>query len=540
MKKDILRKESEKGAISTLVLFTILMMLAILMTVYAGVTSKAKSQLKSDIRIQEVYGEDVTKVNEVYDEVIEAINQNNVKKVMTFDYNIDDKYKNTKYMDTNYKIDWSQDFSLETTIKIEELNQRYLIIGSYDNSSQKELNIEITAANKLRVYFGKNSDEFVQGTVFKDEDIKVIFTWDKTQKSFNISAKGTRTNIEYSNNFEIDGNASKNLRIGCKDNSSANTFGTIYVKDLKIKEYKAAKSSITKVTETAVTRPNYTFNGWYTQKNGGNKITQSIKLQDDKTVYANWTRNGDVEIDGDFYTTITTALTHVPDDASDYTTIRLFGNISENFSISSKKKVILDCQEYTLSKASDTKLIENKGYLMIVGGTITSDAGSAIINNESTGHLIVSGGRLIATGKRQAIYNNGGTLTISDNAYLSAVTTERGTVQNLNNGTLVITGGTIISTNQQGVKNESGTLTIGIKNGSIDSTKPKIKGKTYGVTSYTTNYFLYDGIILGADNTVAVDKEPLTANIEDNASIVKGTVQEDGKTYKTLYLAPTN
>ena len=52
--KDI--KNNEKGAISTLVLFTILMFIVILMGSFLSIMTMQKAQLKSDIRIQEIYG----------------------------------------------------------------------------------------------------------------------------------------------------------------------------------------------------------------------------------------------------------------------------------------------------------------------------------------------------------------------------------------------------------------------------------------------------------------------------------------------------
>ena len=64
----MINNENEKGAISTLVLFTVLMMTAILMAVYVGVSSKTKSQLKSDIRLQEIYGAQANTIDSIYEE----------------------------------------------------------------------------------------------------------------------------------------------------------------------------------------------------------------------------------------------------------------------------------------------------------------------------------------------------------------------------------------------------------------------------------------------------------------------------------------
>ena len=63
MKKYI---KKEKGAISTLVLFTILMFIVILIGVYLTITTLEKAQLKSDKRVQDIYSEDVERVDELY------------------------------------------------------------------------------------------------------------------------------------------------------------------------------------------------------------------------------------------------------------------------------------------------------------------------------------------------------------------------------------------------------------------------------------------------------------------------------------------
>ena len=71
MKKIILKdiKSKETGSISTLVLFTVLMFLIILMATYLGITTLQKSQLRSDSRIQEIYGQGVDDIDKVYDEL---------------------------------------------------------------------------------------------------------------------------------------------------------------------------------------------------------------------------------------------------------------------------------------------------------------------------------------------------------------------------------------------------------------------------------------------------------------------------------------
>lgn len=83
MKRYIIKEE--KGAISTLVLFTILMFIVILMGTYLVITTMQKSQLKSDLRIQEIYGEQVNRVDEIYEEIVEyTANYNYTGNVQTF------------------------------------------------------------------------------------------------------------------------------------------------------------------------------------------------------------------------------------------------------------------------------------------------------------------------------------------------------------------------------------------------------------------------------------------------------------------------
>lgn len=71
MKRDFVKEE--KGAITTLVLFTVLMFAVILMGVYLSITTMQKGQLKSDMRIRDLYGENVGKVDKVYNELINRV-----------------------------------------------------------------------------------------------------------------------------------------------------------------------------------------------------------------------------------------------------------------------------------------------------------------------------------------------------------------------------------------------------------------------------------------------------------------------------------
>ena len=70
MKKNKNIIKNENGAVSALVLFTVLMFIVILMGVYLTVTARQKAQIKSDMRIEQVYRKDVNNIDNVYNEII--------------------------------------------------------------------------------------------------------------------------------------------------------------------------------------------------------------------------------------------------------------------------------------------------------------------------------------------------------------------------------------------------------------------------------------------------------------------------------------
>lgn len=68
--KERKKYKSEKGAIAALVIVTILMFIMILMGTYMAIVNLKKSQLESDIRIQQLYGGDVENIEQIYAEII--------------------------------------------------------------------------------------------------------------------------------------------------------------------------------------------------------------------------------------------------------------------------------------------------------------------------------------------------------------------------------------------------------------------------------------------------------------------------------------
>ena len=74
--------KEEKGAISTLVLFTILMFIVILMGTYLAITTMQKAQLKSDMRIQDIYGKDIERVDKLYNEIVNEFLNEEVNEIV--------------------------------------------------------------------------------------------------------------------------------------------------------------------------------------------------------------------------------------------------------------------------------------------------------------------------------------------------------------------------------------------------------------------------------------------------------------------------
>ena len=282
------------------------------------------------------------------------------------------------------------------------------------------------------------------------------------------------------------------------------------------------------------------FEGWYSGANGtGDKYTENSVISHDITLYAYWDADHRLcSVDGVYHGALQECITAATSGSSDGT-VTLYEDIHEQITIASGKEVIFDLNGHTWShdNVAGQPVIENNGKITIMNGTITSSLKAGVINNNSGGELYVqSGARIIATGLRQAVYNNGGKLEISGDAYLSATTGERATIQNLNNGQTIITGGTIISENQEAVKVESGTLTIGVEGGVIDNTTPVIQGATNGITT-SVDISMFDGILRGKN--AAINNTSRITTTESGATAVGinpvATETIDGVVYKVIY-----
>ncbi len=287
-------------------------------------------------------------------------------------------------------------------------------------------------------------------------------------------------------------------------------------------------------------RNGYIFDGWFTGQNDGTQIDEHQVINNDVTYFAHWTNNSVAEIDGQEFTSIQNAINSITDDTT--TTIKLLKDTTEAFTVQAGKNIVFNFQNYTVNNDEGTlPVLTNNGNVWISNGTLTSDADRAVIDNNPGGNLYISGGNIISTGTRSSIYNKRGTVEISGNAYLSATAIERpvnagldrGTIHNIDNGTVIVKGGTIIGIHQYGIANEA-ILILGVKSdGNISTTSPNIRGETYGVAN-TRTFRYYDGIIKGINGAISgniTEREP-------NTQLINDTEQIDGKTYNTAHLEP--
>ena len=287
-------------------------------------------------------------------------------------------------------------------------------------------------------------------------------------------------------------------------------------------------------TPPIATKSGYILIGWFTDSTTGTQINEDTIVNDNIIYYAHWVKEAVAEINGVEYNTIQEAINNVSKDNT-HTTINLLRNTHENITINANQNITLNLQNYTLTNNNENQVVNNRGTLNIINGTIISNASKATIDNNENAKLIVSA-NIISTGTRQAIYNLlRGYVEINENANItsSAIgtpdtsTISRGTIQNLRGGTIKINGGTITGLNQQAISNE-GLLIIGQKDGNINNNTPIIQGETYGIVSTGTINF-YDGTIRGIIDS-------LSGNITDiENEIINATETIENKIYKTTY-----
>lgn len=297
-----------------------------------------------------------------------------------------------------------------------------------------------------------------------------------------------------------------------------------------------AQGNTVSIPDIAPEKQGYGFLGWADANDA--LFDFSTPIMNDITLHAKWQQGAVAEINGTFYTSLQDAIDAVPTTDTE-TKVRLLQNVSENLVVAQNQNINFDFQTFTISITTGT-LLENSGTVKISNGILTSSSTqTATINNQSTGNITISGGRILmtATGGKQALYNDQGTAVITGTAYLSSASSngnnKRATVQNLASSTLTISGGTIVSQSFIGVNN-AGTMTIGTEDGTSDKTSPIIQAATIGVSS-STDFEFYDGTIKGKSQNV--NDEAKITDKETGYSFLRKNEVIEGQTYKTLCLA---
>ena len=253
------------------------------------------------------------------------------------------------------------------------------------------------------------------------------------------------------------------------------------------------------------TKTNYNFDGWFTEASGGTEVKSTTTFNADTEIFAHFSQTIVAKIGNNEYSTLALAVAAVT--TSTPTTITITKDIvlPQNIQINSGRNITFDLDGHTISnRIANMQLFENKGTTVIKNGTLATDGTQGAVNNRVNGaNLTIDNLTIIATGTRQAIYNEGGNTTIQGNSHLSNISNERAAVQIKTSGTITILSATIESSNFSAVAMDGGTLNIGVKDGNINTSNPSITGATYGVeaTGGTVNF--YDGILRGITDAVS-------------------------------------
>ena len=285
----------------------------------------------------------------------------------------------------------------------------------------------------------------------------------------------------------------------------------------------------------------HTFLGWYTEAVGGTRIREDATVTDDMDLYAHWQENSNIcEVNGVGKTTIAQCVT-LAGTSSTPIRITLLDNVQEFVKINTGYNIELDLNGYTISNPnnSSTPIIDNYGTVKIMNGTLTSSVQAGVINNRSNAYLEIAGGvNVVATGNRQALYNEGGTVDITgSDVLLSAAASQRAAVHQTTAGGIIrIHAGTSVSSKQEGIKIEAGILELGDKDGVASNIAPVVQGVTNALTALNNSeVHFYDGILKG--KTAAINDPTKVTDTEDGAEPVEGEETINNALYHTLYYA---
>lgn len=209
MKRDYIKEE--KGSISTLVLFTILMFITILIGVYFSIITLQKSQLKSSMRIKDIYSADIEKVDEIY---INGTTNEITNETMP----------NLELEDIIFELsteEWTNENIIVTTKVNNENLENYTIQTSLNSTEEESFKdtVKQTVTNSNDIVYVKLVDDKGNNTnIISSIDTISNFKIDKnkptdSKPSVNVSTKS----ITVTNNQKDNESRDKNNRVCYKN-----------------------------------------------------------------------------------------------------------------------------------------------------------------------------------------------------------------------------------------------------------------------------------------------------------------------------------
>ena len=217
--------------------------------------------------------------------------------------------------------------------------------------------------------------------------------------------------------------------------------------------------------------------------------------------------------------------------------IKLLKDTKEYVKINTGQNVKIDFDGNKASNDGDYPVFEIRGTAYLYNGYVESDGAQGALTLKPGGNLVADSMHVQATGIRQALYNDNADTLIKGDSYFANDTTQRASVHNVNGGRLTIESGTFVATSHAAVYNQSGTLVVGVEDGTAHHNSPVMIGGTYGIQSNSA-YKFYDGIAKGRTNGIN-NTNHVIDGMEVDCNIVSGTEVIDNRVYKIHYPAIT-
>ena len=263
----------------------------------------------------------------------------------------------------------------------------------------------------------------------------------------------------------------------------------------------------------------YNFIGWFVDGDLDDEFDENTVVNADITVVAMWADvNSVARIGNHYYLTLNLALADVPTTGEETEVIILKDFTASNRpTVVSGQRVVIDAGNHTLTCGNNNIVYNNNGIVTIKNGTYTCNTDKvATLENNYQGTMYITGGTILNTNSttngRAAVYN-GGKLYISGDAKLSSVALDRPTVHNYNGASkLYMSDGTVEQTNANCSRGA-------IQNG-VSSARMEITGGTVISASTNSNSGAIQNIT-GATVTIGTKND----NKHDKTTpVIRGTI----------------